>query len=180
MPAPTAGAKLYLSTAQSWQGDIDVQEALRITTTRYLEAYFENRRLIYGLLQMAATNTKCAELWWNLRESTHDRMEKHIPPVLNGRGDPKLVASALASMVEQFAYHWYVEADREGREVPGCSEAAFVLSQIWYRAVYANQRPEEIALGARVTAGGRNTTPTKTHDSQGKKAHEDRGKGKAG
>ncbi len=89
------------------------------------------------MLQMAGAVPSCAALWWNLRKRTYDRMERYLAGSALSQGLPLgMTAAALGSMVEQFAYYWYVEADRNGKPVPGIDEAAEVVSQIWYRAVY--------------------------------------------
>jgi AcrR family transcriptional regulator len=128
--------KLYASTGGSWRGD-DTQAALKATTRRYLESYYEERRLIAALLQMAAAVPECAALWWELRTRTHARMAEYLRlAVPQPEGRAPMLASALGSMVERFAHHWFVEAERLGRETPTLDEAADVLASIWYGAVY--------------------------------------------
>jgi hypothetical protein len=91
------------------------------------------------MIQMAGAVPECAALWWDLRKRTYDRMKRYVAKSRVGRElNPELTAIALGSMVEQFAYYWYVEAERNGKRVPKLEEAADVLSQIWYRAVYQN------------------------------------------
>lgn len=128
--------KLYASTSGSWRSD-DTQAALKETTRRYLESYYEERRLIAALLQMAGAVPECAALWWELRTRTHARMENYLSAVVpQPEGRAAMLASALGSMVEEFAHHWFVEAERLGRETPPLDEAADVLASIWYGAVY--------------------------------------------
>jgi AcrR family transcriptional regulator len=129
-------AELYTSTAGAWSGT-DIRLALQSTTTSYLRAYFANRKLILGLLQMASANPDCAQLWWHLRKATHDRMEKYLAKAIDASpSEVSLRAAALAGMVEQFAYHWYVEAERQKLPLPSLDQAAQVLSDIWYQAIY--------------------------------------------
>lgn len=128
--------ELYSSTGGSWRKG-DTKGSLASSTRAYLQTYYENRLLISALLEMAAAVPQCAEMWWNLRTRVHERMDQYlrgIPGV--PRGSSKLYASALASMVDQFAFHWYVEGARLSREIPSVDESAEVLSSIWYRAIY--------------------------------------------
>src|SRR5262245_41249262 len=129
---------LFESVNGSWGKD-DEMENLRESSLRYLTAYHSNRKLIAGMIQMAGAVPECAALWWDLRTRTYDRMKRYVEKSKVGRElNPELTAIALGSMVEQFAYYWYVEAERNGKRVPKLEEAADVLSQIWYRAVYQN------------------------------------------
>jgi AcrR family transcriptional regulator len=127
---------LYNSTTGSWQAG-DTATALRESTRRYLETYYAERRLIAALLQMAAAVPNCAALWRELRTRTYSRMEKYLRLALpDPPGRSPLVASALGTMVEHCAYHWFVEGDRLGDPGPDIDEAAEALAWIWYRAVY--------------------------------------------
>lgn len=128
--------ELYESVSGSW-GGLDVQEDLRESSRRYLRAYRDNRKLIAALLAMAGTVPECAARWWDLRSRTYDRMEAYlrVSPVAD-RIDTRLAATALGGMVEQFAYHWFVEAERNGKRVPSVERAAETVSVLWYRAIY--------------------------------------------
>lgn len=46
---------------------------------------------------------------------------------------PEHAAAALGTMVEQLAYHWYVESEKRGSPAPDLAEAAEIVSLIWYR-----------------------------------------------
>lgn len=128
--------ELYESVSGSWAKD-DTMDNLRNSSLRYLTAYHSNRKLIAAMLQMSGAVPACAALWWTLRKRTYDRMQRYLESPKGSRQlDPSLTATALGSMVEQFAYYWYVEAERNKKSVPKLDEAADVLSRIWYRAVY--------------------------------------------
>ncbi|MCU1497654.1 MAG: hypothetical protein JWM47_1607 [Acidimicrobiales bacterium] len=128
--------ELYDSVGGSW-GTEDVRENLRESSRRYLRAYYSNRKLIGALLAMAGAVPECASRWWDLRTRTYDRMEAYLKasPVAD-EIDTKLAATALGSMVEQFAYHWFVEAERNGKRIPSVERAAETVSFIWYRTIY--------------------------------------------
>jgi AcrR family transcriptional regulator len=131
--------ELYDSVGGSWGGE-DVRENLRESSRRYLRAYYSNRKLIGALLAMAGAVPECASLWWDLRTRTYDRMEAYLraSPVAD-EIDTKLIATALGSMVEQFAFHWFVEAERNGKRIPSVERAAETVSFIWYRTIYEEQ-----------------------------------------
>lgn len=127
---------LYSSTSGSWD-KADARASLSESTRRYLRTYYDNRLLISSLLQMAAAVPECAEMWWELRTRTYARMETYLRLVFDEEdGDPALYTSALGTMVEEFAYHWYVEGTRLHREPPDVEVAAHVLSTIWFRTIY--------------------------------------------
>jgi AcrR family transcriptional regulator len=131
--------ELYESVSGSW-GKEDAMENLRSSSLRYLTAYHSNRKLIATMLQMAGAVPACAALWWELRKRTYDRMKRYLVSSKAARElDPELTVVALGSMVEQFAYYWYVEAERNRKPVPTLDEAADLVSRIWYRAVYENR-----------------------------------------
>lgn len=131
---------LYDSVTGTWTRD-DVAASLRRTTRCYLEAYYENRLLIASMMDMASSVPEAAELWWELRQYTYSRMERH----LDGQGaieegfDPRLAVAALGGMVEQFAHYWYVQGERYDREPPALDEAADTLGAIWYRACFVEK-----------------------------------------
>ncbi len=128
--------ELYASVSGSWTSD-DLMENLRNSSLRYLTSYHSNRRLIAAMLQMSGAVPACAALWWDLRKRTYDRMVKYLRgSKATSQLDPDLAASALGSMVEQFANYWYVQAERNGRIPPSLDQAADALSLIWYRAIY--------------------------------------------
>lgn len=129
---------LYDAVGGAWQSD-DAEESLRVSTLRYLTAYHENRLLIGALRDMASSVPKAAELWWELRQQTYQRMRGNMEDLASRRGmNPDLAVAALGGMVEQFAYFWYVEGERYGhvRDMPPLEEAARDLSTIWHRSLY--------------------------------------------
>jgi hypothetical protein len=92
---------------------------------------------------MAAVVPACAESWWDLRTRVYARMQKYLemdPQLVDG--STALYASALGAMVDQFAYHWYVEGTRLDRDPPTIDEAAEVLGTIWHRAIYERQNSQ--------------------------------------
>src|SRR5262249_53546141 len=111
--------------------------SLRISSQRYLQAYYENRKLIAAMIQMAGAVPECARLWWDLRGRTYERMERYIGALtIAGQLDSRLIAVALGSMVEQCANYWFVQAERNRKPRPTVEQAAEVVSRLWYRAIY--------------------------------------------
>jgi len=139
--------ELHDSVAGIWNRD-DVLGSLRESSRRYLHAYYTNRRLIGALLQMAACHAGCAQLWWELRNRTVKAMERYLPARISQAAERSLLVSALASMVEQFAYQWFVEAPRYKRPAPTVDDGADIVSYIWYRAIYEGETSDRI-IGVR-------------------------------
>lgn len=131
---------LYASVGGSWSKGSEI-ENLRNSSLRYLTAYYSNRKLIATMLQMAGAVPACAALWWDLRKRTYDRMKRYlVSSKISRELDPGLTAVALGSMVEQFAYYWYVEAERNRKPIPTLEVSADTLSRLWYRAVYQKHK----------------------------------------
>jgi len=133
-------AEIENSTSGAWVKD-DTMESLHRSSLRYLTAYYKNRKLIAAMLQMAGAVPACATLWWTLRRRSYDRIKHYLVSSKIGRQiDPNLAATALGSMVEQCAYYWYVEGERNRKAVPKLEQAADALSRIWHLVVYENHR----------------------------------------
>lgn len=128
--------ELYDATGGSWNDD-DPLGSIEEATRRYLVAYQTNRQLIAALQQMAAAVPACAATWTDLRARTHARMARRLR---DDRGlDVQLAVSALAGMVEQYAYRWYVEAPLAGQRSPSLNRSVATLSRIWFQVLYQNQ-----------------------------------------
>lgn len=132
----TVTEELHLATGGSWDA-ADVRTSLRTTTERYLQAYYGNRRLIAALLQMSAVVPEGARLWTQLRQRQHARMQRYLEQATPAHQlSPELISSALALMVERAANYWFIELPSSGERGPDVTEAAEVLSALWYRSVY--------------------------------------------
>lgn len=131
--------ELFTSVNKSWVKD-KVLESLRESSRRYLLTYYTNRHFIAGLLEMSAAVPECAERWWKLRQKTFSRKAQYLEKALsNDVLKADYAAAALATMVEQLAYHWFVETEKNGGESPDLEVAAETISLIWYRAIYAGR-----------------------------------------
>jgi AcrR family transcriptional regulator len=129
-------ADLNRSTQADWDGG-DIQDNIRKLTLGYLAAYYENRRLIAGLLEMAAAVPVCAARWWELRTQVYERMERYIAgSPLAEVADPTLSAVALGGMTEQLAYYWFVEGVKHDHELPSIDAVADNVATLWFRSVY--------------------------------------------
>lgn len=125
--------ELYTAATGSWK-EGDPFGSLRNSTFGYLSAYRENRRLIAALRDVAGSVPEAADLWWELRYRTYLLMERHVYRDEFDGLNPTLVVSALGGMVEQFAYYWFVEGQRNGHDLPSLDSAADTLSRLWYAA----------------------------------------------
>ncbi|MGP3536081.1 TetR/AcrR family transcriptional regulator [Microbacterium sp. RD1] len=128
---------LYSSVSGTWVKG-QVRESLRESSLRYLTTYYANRHLIAGLLEMSAAVPACAERWWLLRQRTFQRKAEYVRRAAPTDLDPQLAAVALATMVEQLAFHWYIESERHNGAAPSLEQGADVVSGIWYRALYSS------------------------------------------
>lgn len=136
--------ELYTAVSGSWTKGEEF-ESLRESSRRYLTTYYSNRHLIAGLIEMSAAVPECAELWWNLKQKTFRRKERYLQRNLPASPlKAEYAAVALATMVEQLAYHWYVESEKHGGQAPSLEEATETVSLIWYRSIYADIGSEAI------------------------------------
>ncbi len=110
-------------------------ERIEHANRRYLESYHRNARMMAVLEQVALFNEELFEIRREMRLAFVDRSTAAIrrwqrAGVVDAALDPRYAASALGSMVDRFAYVWFVlDGDFE------MDAAVANLSRLWVQAL---------------------------------------------
>lgn len=115
----------------------DLRLRIDANNRRYLASYRRNAQMLKVIEQMASLNEECAQIRREVRRAFVARNERGIRRLQDqGLADPDLdvhtAASALASMIDNFAYVWFVLDEPFDEEV-----AAETLTRLWLRAIGA-------------------------------------------
>jgi AcrR family transcriptional regulator len=115
----------------------DLRLRIDANNRRYLRAYRQNAQMLKVIEQMASLNEECARIRRDVRRAFVARNERGIRRLQDqGLADPDLdahtAASALASMIDNFAYVWFVLDEPFDEDV-----AAQTLTRLWLRAIGA-------------------------------------------
>lgn len=123
----------------SRSGDIEgsIYDKLVGSTKRMLKVYKENAGIFKVLLQVVHYDQEFYDLWTNMRTPFVIRIRKELNKVdLPEHLDKDYAASALGSMVSQFAYIWCVLGGEEMEKEFDFDEAAKTVASLWYRSIY--------------------------------------------
>lgn len=138
--------------------DASMLERIEATNRAYLEAYREQARLVAAIEQVATFNDDFRAIRREIRSGFVERSERAIEG-LQRRGEvpddvpARYAANALGSMVERFAYVWFVLGEDFDFD-----EAVRALTLLWARAVGLDVPPG--ALGAPERSRRRERRPT--------------------
>jgi AcrR family transcriptional regulator len=130
--------KIYETTATPAEQRIDdLRVRIDANNRRYLKAYRENAQMLKVIEQMASLNPECARIRREVRRAFVARNERGIRRLQEqGLADPEIdahtAASALASMIDNFAYVWFVLEEPFDEEV-----AATTLTRLWLQSIGA-------------------------------------------
>lgn len=112
---------------------------------RYLESYRRNADIMKVLIEAAMQDDDFSEMWQQVRSRSLKRIEATLEE--NQRKGwvrdvhPAATVSALNSMLEHFAFMWFVEGGTdfpEGEE-PTIDEAAETFAKIWYHGLFLDR-----------------------------------------
>lgn len=123
-------ADFYALANEPWKAD-DVRGALERAIGGFLDLYQRDAVLMHAWLQAARDEPAFGALYQELRGRFVDRITEHVAATVaaSGRaGTPpaRTVASALAAMVEHFAYFWAVLGEPHERD-----DALATLTLVW-------------------------------------------------
>jgi AcrR family transcriptional regulator len=123
----------------------DLRVRIDANNRRYLEAYRQNAQMLKVIEQMASLNQECARIRREVRSAFVARNERGIRRLQEQElADPEIdahtAASALASMIDNFAYVWFVLEEPFDDDV-----AAATLTRLWLQAIGASL-PDEVAV----------------------------------
>ncbi len=118
-------------------GEADLYETIRGDITIFFERYHQNPDLVRIWTEAASHDKKIAETRRKIRESFVQSVHKaiteytsagHIPPL-----DADIAARALTSMLDHFAYVWFVEEERD----ESIDDVAHTVALLWSRSLGA-------------------------------------------
>lgn len=132
---------LAASTAPGKDFATDPFDALLAANHGFLTHYWANRDVLRAFVEAANVNERFRAVWWRMRDRHVDRFvhtvsTRHGVFTVDGV-DVRVVAEAMACMVEQSAWVWLAQGPRRRPAVP-LRDAALVVTRAWYRAVFEN------------------------------------------
>jgi AcrR family transcriptional regulator len=131
------------STAPGKDFATDPYGALLAANHGFLAHYWANRDVLRAFVEAANVNERFRAMWWRMRNRHIDRFvhsvnTRHRISTIDGV-DVRVVAEAMACMVEQAAWVWLARGPRRRPAVP-LPDAAAVLTRTWYRSIFDRER----------------------------------------
>lgn len=116
----------------------------------YLSHYCSHRKVMRAFIEATMVDQRYTDMWWYMRERHIKRVatalnRDHGISQINGMA-ARISLEALASMIEQSAYVWYAHPAVSAEVMP-VNDAAKIVTDIWYSALFREARnPENSAV----------------------------------
>lgn len=114
-------------------------DALLEANTGYLSHYHSNRDVMRAFFEAAAVDEGFRRIWWGMRDRHVDRFAQVLAKdfgITEIEGvDTRILAEAMACMVEQCAYVWYARETMNDQTV-SVEAAALVTTRTWFRTFF--------------------------------------------
>ncbi len=114
-------------------------EALYKANLGYFSTYYAHRDLMCCFREAAGVERRFRSFWWRMRKRHVDRfaraMHRHYGVDKIDGADLKIVADAMACMVEECAYVWYAHHSLNDRRIEA-AEAASIVTRIWHQTFF--------------------------------------------
>jgi len=121
-----------------------------LANVAYLEVWRREAKIMGEFFALSLVDEEISVAYARYRERFESRIAGRLGRLMErGRipqGDPALLAATLSSMVEFFAFRFFVTDEAISTEHYRFSDAVRVLSESWYRAVYGKLPPETAAF----------------------------------
>ena len=118
----------------------DPRGALLEANRGYLSLYSENRDVMRALIEASTVDKRFRDVWWAMRNRHIDRFVGNLEAKCGIRmvdGVPaRLVAEAMAAMVEQCAYVWFAQEEQLNEHPVAVDDAARIVTRIWHDAFF--------------------------------------------
>jgi len=128
------------SRAPNKQLATDPRGALFEANRGYLSLYSENRDVMRALIEASTVDKRFRSVWWAMRDRHVDRFAGALKAkfgVETVDGVPaRLVAEAMAAMVEQCAYVWFSQEEQLNEHPVSVDDAARIVTRIWHDAFF--------------------------------------------
>jgi AcrR family transcriptional regulator len=116
-------------------------EKLVHSTKRLFRVYLDNAGIYKVLLQIVHYDENFNKMWQEMRSLFVKRIRKELEKVSLDPGiDKDYVASALGSMVSQFAYIWCVLGGEDTEKEFDIDVAAQSVSSVWFTYIQSYQK----------------------------------------
>jgi AcrR family transcriptional regulator len=129
--------EMYREARAPWVGD--PYEALEVATRGYLKVFQAHQSLWRCLIEGTHHSPAVEELWLGLRRPFVERIARNLDRLVAGGAarpmDTAVAAHALGSMVEWFAFAYFV-LDEPSQASRSLEEVAHTLTDLWFHAVY--------------------------------------------
>ena len=134
----------------SYRSGVSHRDLIVGSVRAHWETYKEYLAEMVGVSQFAMINEEFAERWRSLRaeaiESIALGVERAQREGYCPGANPRLVASAIVAMLNQFSYTWLAEGG-EGIDIDFDEEQAIkTMSDIWYHAIYWKPSPDAVEV----------------------------------
>ena len=118
----------------------DPKGALLEANRGYLSLYSQNRDVMRALIEASTVDERFRNVWWAMRNRHVDRFVGALETKYGIRvvdGVPaRLVAEAMAAMVEQCAYVWFAQEEPLNEHPISVDDAARIVTRIWHDAFF--------------------------------------------
>lgn len=146
--------------------DRDEYTRIILANIAYLEVWRREAKIMGEFFALSLVDEEISVAYARYRERFESRIAGRLGRLIDsGRippADPALLAATLSSMVEFFAFRFFVTEEEISTQHYRFSDAVRVLSESWYRAVYGKLPPETEAFesaGALPVEGGATRGP---------------------
>ena len=127
----------------------DPRAALLEANRGYLTLYSDNRDVMRALIEASTVDKRFRSVWWAMRNRHVDRFVGAVAAKCGIRsvgGVPvRLVAEAMAAMVEQCAYVWFAQEEQLSEHPVSVDDAAAIVTRIWHDAFFQSDEDSDAA-----------------------------------
>jgi AcrR family transcriptional regulator len=132
--------ELAQTTLQPFREGRPAEEALSDAIRIFWMTFKRRKAEMVGVFQASMTNPRFSKEWRRVRGHAIERVVAFVR-VAQAQGfapgvDPELAASALASMLEHFAYVWLAGGGDDIKSRFDEERAIQTAAQLWYHAIY--------------------------------------------
>ena len=139
----------------------DPRGALLEANRGYLSLYSDNRDVMRALIEASTVDKRFRSVWWAMRNRHVDRFVGALEAKCGIKvvdGVPaRLVAEAMAAMVEQCAYVWFAQEEQLDEHPVSVDDAARIVTRIWHDAFFG----PDVHSDATAEAGRAGIAPSK-------------------
>jgi AcrR family transcriptional regulator len=134
--------RMFTASRGTWRAQDTAAVNIERTTRAYLEAFWEERSFLGLARRLAATSEGVRDTWWSMKREIRERMRARLEQDQEAAGvpalDPEIMIRCLFGMVDDYAERAFINEEYGPASKEDIPQVAFVIAQLWYRAVWAN------------------------------------------